>query len=200
MLLLAASRVCQRRPARLVSCLIACAGLLACRAPAESRSEKSSSEKPAAGLAPEAERLQFALPAEFVAVSLRGEGSEALRAPPGATVRTATPGQVEVEAGAEFALEVELQSQLAQLPGAIPGARPVVRESDVVVFEAGGGYWFMTLRELVPEWDESDRRRVVCSSAGAARNGPGVEPRRFPRAAVERMVAACRSLELPRLD
>lgn len=165
--------------------------LLSCRStPAEPEAEKK--------LAAE-ERLQFALPAEFISLELRGEGSETLRVPAGAVVRS-VPGRVEVEAGAEFALEVELPSQLAQLPTAAEGARRVGQESDVAVFESGGGYWFVTLRELVPEWDESERRRVTCSSAGAARKGSGTEPRRFHRTAVERMVAACRSLALPRLE
>jgi hypothetical protein len=126
--------------------------------------------------------------------------SETLRAPAGATVR-ALSDRIEVEGGPEFAVHVELQPQRdAQLPATAPGARRVLQESDVVVFEAGGGYWFVVLRELVPEWDDADRRRVVCSSAGAEPKGSDVVPRRFPRAAVERMVAACRSLALPRLD
>lgn len=183
-----------REPARLALSLLASALVLGCRAPAEPEAEKQ-----VAPLAAEAERLQFALPAEFVALELRGEGSETLRAPTGATVR-AVQGKIEVEGGGEFALEVELQPQLLQLPSAAPGARRVLQESDVVVFEAGGGYWFLLMRELVPEWDESDRRRVLCSSAGAIRKGSDAEPRRFPRSAVERMVAACRSLALPRLD
>lgn len=186
-------RARQRRRASCFIYLAACAGL-ACRTPAEPEAEKR-----VAPLAAEAERLQFVLPADFVSLQLRGEGSESLSAPAGATVRS-LPGRVEVEGGAEFALDVELQPQLPQLPAAAEGARRVMQERDLVVFEAGGGYWFVTLRELVPEWDESDRRRIVCSSAGATQKGSGVEPRRFPRTAVERMVAACRSLALPRLD
>jgi hypothetical protein len=173
--------------------LVACAGLAACRKRAEPEAEQK------APAAVEVERLQFALPAEFAPVELRGEGSETMRAPAGATVRS-QPGRAEVEAGAEFALEVDLQPQQPELPEAPPGARRVMRESDLAVFESGGGYWFVVLRELVPEWDESERRRVVCSSAGAARKGSASEPRRFPRTAVERMVAACRSLALPRLE
>lgn len=191
---LSSSRVRACAPVRLVSCLTAAVFLLACRTPAEAEPEKQ-----VAPLAGEVERLQFALPAEFVPVELRGEGSETLRAPAGATVR-ALPGRLVVEGGPEFAVDVELQPQLAQLPGAGQGERRVMQESDVVVFEAAGGHSFVLLRELVPEWDESDRRRVVCSSAGAAQKGPDVAPRRFSRAAVERMVAACRSLALPRLD
>ncbi|MEY2935175.1 MAG: hypothetical protein RL033_5924 [Pseudomonadota bacterium] len=197
-LTLARAREC--RHARAALLLAVCAALLACRS-------TSADVEKQAPLASESERLQFALPADFVPLELRGEGSELLKAPSGATARAAIPmegqpatGRVDVEAGAEFALEVELQPQPAQLPAVADGARRVVQESDLAVFESGGGYWFVMLRELVPEWDESARRSVSCSSAGATRKRSGSELRRFPRAAVERMVAACRSLTLPRLD
>lgn len=191
---LSISRACQCRNARRIIFLAACAGLLGCRAPAEPEAEKK-----VAPPAAEAERLHFALPAEFVPVELRGEGSETLRAPAAATVRS-LPGRIQVQSGADFAVDIELQPQLSQLPAVAEGARRVMQESDLVVFETGGGYWFLMLRELVPEWDESDRRRILCSSAGAVQKGSAPEPRRFDRAAVERMVAACRSVALPRLD
>jgi hypothetical protein len=177
--------------------LAVCAAPAACRTAAEPEPEKRVA-------LPAEDRLQFSLPASYLPLELRGEGSETLRAPPGATVRTLSDA-VQVEAGADFALEVELSPQRTQLAAlaegaAAGGARRVMQESDVVVFEAAGGYWFVMSRELVPDWDETERRRVACSSAGAARKGALTEPRRFPRAAVERMVAACRSLALPRLE
>jgi hypothetical protein len=194
------ARARERRHARAVLLLAVCSALVACR-------RSSADTEKQAPPASEPERLQFALPADFVPLELRGEGSETLRAPSGATARPVSlaggepeVGRVDVEAGAEFALEVELQPQQAQLPAAADGARRVVQERDLAVFESGGGYWFVTLRELVPEWDETARRNVACSSAGATRKRSGLEQRRFPRAAVERMVAACRSLTLPRLD
>lgn len=178
-----------------VAFALATCAALACRTKAEPELEKQQAP-PAAAV----ERLQFALPAAFAPLELRGEGSETLHAPPGATVRVHS-ARVEVEAGDDFALEIDLQPERSQLPEPPQGARRVQQESDLAVFEAGGGYWFVSSRELVPEWDESARRRVLCSSAGAVQ-GPAAsaEPRRFPRAAVERMVAACRSLALPRLD
>lgn len=189
-------RAGERRQQHAALWLAACACVWSCR----SSTSEPEPQKQAAPLAAEAERLQFALPAEFVPRELRGEGSETMRAPAGAEVRRPAPGRVELEAGAGFALDVEFQPQLSQLPSVPEGARRVMQESDLVVFESGGGYWFLVLRELVPEWDESERRRVACSSAGATRRGSATELRRFPRSAVEQMVAACRSLALPRLD
>jgi hypothetical protein len=192
MIVFTSSRI--RSPRLLPLLLAACAGLSACRKAAAPEAEKK-----VAPLAAEVERLQFALPADFTQVELRGEGSETLRAPAGAAVRS-LPGRAEVVAGADFALEVDLQPRQPELPEPPVGARRVMRESDLVVFESAGSYSFVVLRELVPEWDESERRRIVCSSAGATRIGSTTEPRGFPRAAVERMVAACRSLALPRLE
>jgi hypothetical protein len=189
----------QRRVVRAAWLLAGCAALLACRATPGDPPAVDEARKSPAPLAAPPERLQLTLPAEFVPLELRGEGSETLRAPAGASARS-MPGRVDVEAGAEFALEIEFQPQLSQLPTAADGARPVLLEGDLAVFESAGSYWFVMLRELVPEWDESERRRVACSSAGAARKGAASDHRRFPRAAVERMVAACRSLALPRLE
>jgi hypothetical protein len=171
-------------------------GLVLASLLASCKSSSSESTKGVAPLAPEPERFQFALPRDYAPRELRGEGSETLRAPPDAQVR-AHPTGLSVEAGSDFALEIQFQPALG-LPAGAEGVRRVLSESDLVVFESGGAYWFVVLRELVPEWDESERRRVACSSAGAGT--PAALARRFSRAAVERMVAACRSIELPRLD
>jgi len=162
-----------------------------------------------AQLAPEPERFRFVLPPTYVPKELRGEGSETLLVPPEAQVRSSASG-IAVEAGSDFGLEIQLQSTLAALPVAARGAQRAASEKDVVVFKSGAGYWFLVLRELVPEWDENERRRVVCQSAGSSAGSgsagePAVAPaeapqRLFSRAAVERMVAACRSLDLPRLE
>ena len=149
-----------------------------------------------AQLAPEPERFRFVLPTTYVPRELRGEGSESLLAPPDAQVRSSTNG-ISVEAGSDFALEIQFQPTLLALPVAAEGARRAASENDVVVFKSGAGDWFLVLRELVPEWDENERRRVACGSAGAPAGAP---QRTFSRAAVERMVAACRSLDLPRLE
>jgi len=165
---------------------------------------KSSEKAPAtegAALQAEPVRFQFALPSEYVALELRGEGSETLRAPPDARLER-VDGGFSIEAGSEFALELRLPAPAAAaLPGKLEGATRVVQEPDLVVFESGGGYWFLVDRELVPEWDESDRRRMACGSAGAVAAGQGgARPRVFSRPAIEHMVATCRSVDLPRLE
>jgi len=165
---------------------------------------KSAEKAPAtegAALHAEPVRFQFALPSEYVALELRGEGSETLRAPPDARLER-VDGGFRIEAGSEFALELRLPAPAAaELPSKLEGATRVVQEPDLVVFEAGGGYWFLVHRELVPEWDESDRRRMACGSAGAIAAGHGgAKPRVFSRPAIEHMVATCRSIDLPRLE
>ncbi|HKO94883.1 MAG TPA: hypothetical protein VJU61_27205, partial [Polyangiaceae bacterium] len=131
-------------------------------------------------MAAEPVRFQFALPSEYVPLQLRGEGSETLRAPADARLTRVGDG-FHVEVGSEFAIELRLPAPpAAELPGKLEGATRVVQEPDLVVFESHGGYWFAVFRELVPEWDESDRRRVACGSAGALAAGQGgVAPRVF---------------------
>lgn len=146
-------------------------------------------------LAAEPESFRFVVPLTYLPHELRGEGSERVLAPRDAQVSAAAQG-IRVEAGNDFALQIQFQPSLASLPSSAPGAQRVAAENDVAVFKSAEGYWFVALRELVPEWDESERRRVACASAGALSG----EPRRFSHAAVERMVAACRSLELPSLE
>jgi hypothetical protein len=154
-----------------------------------------------AQLAAEPERFSFVLPTAYVPHELRGEGSETLLAPPDAQVRSG-PSGVSVEAGSDFALQIQFEPELSALPVAAAGMQRAASEKDVVVFKSSAGYSFVALRELVPEWDENDRRRVACSSAGSpgAPGGARGEQRHFARAAVERMVAACRSLDLPHLE
>ena len=192
-----------RFPVPLVFATALLAILVGCKA---SRSEPSSTAgsgnpppgNPAVPLAAEPEHFRFVVPPAYLPHELRGEGSEKLLAPADAQIQTGESG-IRVESGTDFALEIQFQPRLTALPAAVEGAQRVASESDVVVFQSGDGYWFLVLRELVPEWDENARRRVACGSAGAlaARTGPD---RRFSRAAVERMVGACRSLELPRLE
>lgn len=174
---------------RLAAVLVA--GGLACKSsPAEPTAEKSRASEPP--------RFSFELPKEFRAIELRGEGSESISAPAGATV-VATEAGVRVENGADFSLEIrERAPELRELVAKIPSERRRLEQSDLVVFETKGGYAFISTRELVPEWDESDRRRFACGSAGAAADG--AETRGFTREAAQDMVAACRTLELPRLE
>jgi len=165
---------------------------------------KGAEKAPASESAPlsaEPARFQFALPGEYVQLELRGEGSETLRVPADARLER-VDGGFSIEAGSDFALELRMPAPAAaELPGTVPGARRVVQEPDLVVFESGGAYWFVVSRELVPEWDETDRRRVACGSAGAlAAGASGGKPRLFSRPAIEHMVATCRSLNLPRLE
>ena len=154
----------------------------------------------AAQLAAEPEPFRFVVPLAYLPHELRGEGSERVLAPRDAQVLAAGAHGIRVEAGNDFALQIQFQPSLTSLPASVAGAQRVAAESDVAVFKSADGYWFVALRELVPEWDESERRRVACGSAGALDPAGSGERRRFTHAAVERMVAACRSLELPSLE
>lgn len=176
-------------------CLVVAAAALwlaACRSSAAPERTAPSSEP---------ERFGFALPSSFEKLELRGEGSELLRAPPGARVTRSDKG-FDVAAGDDFALSiVENAAPLRELAPA--SVARVFSEPDVVVFKSErGGYSFVVVRELVPEWDDGARQRFACGSAGGAVSGvaTGAAVRGFSKAAVETMVAACRSLELPALQ
>jgi hypothetical protein len=157
----------------------------------ESRNAAAASAKP--------EAFSFVLPADYVPLELRGEGSERIRVPPGTTLGRAGEAFT-LEAGPEFALQVEPSSPpLSELRASLSGAKVVFEGDDLLIVEQGGGHAFVVVRELVPEWDESDRRRLSCSSAGF-KAGSGKSPRPFGRAAIDRMVAACQSLDLPTLE
>jgi hypothetical protein len=175
---------------------------------------KSPEREPAPSAAPAAEPMNFsfALPSHYTTVELSGEGSETLRAPPGARVTRGERG-ARVEAGPDFAIEIAHHPKpLAEMKAAIEPARRRLEENDLVVFavptgnaptgNVAGGLAFVSVRELVPEWDENDRRQFACSSVGAtAAPAPNsAEVRAFSKAAVQEMVAACRTLELPRLE
>ncbi len=165
---------------------------------------KSPEREPAPSTAPAAEPLHFtfALPGHYTTLELSGEGSESLRAPPGARVMH-IEGGTRVEAGPDFAIEIRAHAKpLAELKSAIEPARRELEENDLVVFSAPGGHAFVSVRELVPEWDENDRRQFSCNSmgAGAVPAPNGAEVRVFSKTAVQDMVAACRTLELPRLE
>jgi hypothetical protein len=168
---------------------------MACRRTPTEPATKAASEP--------AEHFTFALPPDDGPIELRGEGSERLRAPFGAAVEQNAGGVVRVWQGKDFAIDVRFRAlapaELAAIGG---GSPPVLREKDLSVFKSGQGYWFVISRELVPEWDENERRTVTCSSAGALapERNDQAERRNFPRSALEHMVAACRTLELPRLD
>ncbi|HTV19850.1 MAG TPA: hypothetical protein VMG12_14295 [Polyangiaceae bacterium] len=165
---------------------------LACRSTAEPERTAPSSEP---------ERFSFVLPGHFEKLELRGEGSEMLRAPAGARV-TASDKGFYVAAGEDFALSiVENAPPLREL--APSSVARVFSESDIAVFKSErGSYSFVVVRELVPEWDDGARQRFACGSAGGAVSGAATsaDVRGFSKAAVEAMVAACRSLALPALE
>lgn len=185
------SKVASALSYTLLGCIVV--GVTAC---------KSSGGDATPAPAPEPPRFNFAVPLAYTPVELSGEGSETLRAPPGARVTRVEAG-VRVEAGPDFAIEIGTHAKpLAELATPIEAARRRVDESDLIVFDVASGYAFVSVRELVPEWDENDRRRFSCSSAGvgAAPSLGGADVRGFSKTAVQDMVAACRTLELPRLE
>ena len=142
------------------------------------------------------------LPNGFELVQLRGEGSERMRAPSGASVVRTARGFL-VEAGPEFAVEVVPDAPPISELVTPAGVSRVLSADDVRVFELPAGeYSFVVVRELVPEWDEERRHRLACGSAGGGVSGadPRADRRGFPKAAAQVMVAACRTLELPKLE
>jgi hypothetical protein len=112
---------------------------------------------------------------------------------------TRTARGFSVDGGGDFELEVVSHGSTLD---EVSGALRVLSESDLNVFKSEQGYSFVVLRELVPEWDDSERQRFACGSAGGAVSGASTSAslRGFSKVAVEHMVASCRTLELPRLD
>ena len=148
------------------------------------------------------ESFSFALTPEFVFVQLRGEGSERMRAPSGAHVERSASG-FRVEAGPDFAVEVVPNGPALSELGEPAGVSRVLSEPDVAIFKLPDGtYSFVVVRELVPEWDETERQKFACGSAGGLVSGapPRADKRGFSKPATQTMVAACRTLELPALE
>jgi hypothetical protein len=149
------------------------------------------------------EEFRFELPVNYLTVELRGEGSEHMRAPAGAAV-SRIDGGFRVEAGPEFSVDVlpEAPALTSDL-GVTQGVARVLSEPDLVVLRAeSAGYSFVLSRELVPEWDEDRRQNVWCGSSGGAvsRAATRADGRHFSKEAIQNMVAACRTLALPRLE
>jgi hypothetical protein len=181
---------------RWVSCPLIAAALGACLVACRSR---SAPERAAPSSEPE--RFSFALPSSYEKLELRGEGSETLRAPLGARVTRSDKG-FNIEAADDFALTVVSNAPALQELAPASVAR-VFSEADLAVFKSEQGrYSFVVVRELVPEWDDSMRQRFACGSAGGAVSGSATAAavRGFAKGATEQMVAACRSLELPKLE
>jgi hypothetical protein len=179
-----------------VSCFLAAAG---CKASSGEGGEKAGA---AGALASEPVQFRFQLPADYVPLSLRGEGSETLRAPASAT-SSPIEGGFRIEASSEFVFEVRFQSPpLAILAAPFAAPTRVFEDKETLVFQNGTGFGFLVMRELVPEWDESERQRIACTSPGVRLDGasPPAEAASLSRSAIEAMVAACKSLELPKLE
>jgi hypothetical protein len=149
------------------------------------------------------EVFRFKVPDNYLTVELRGEGSETMRAPAGATV-SRIDGGFRVEAGPDFSVDVLPDAPaLSRDVGVTPGVARVLSEPDLVVLRSErGGYSFVLSRELVPEWDDDRRQKLWCGSSGGAvsRAATRADGRDFSKEATQIMVAACRTLELPRLE
>jgi hypothetical protein len=170
------------------------------------RAEPEASGTSSGALKSEPELFSFQLPSEYSRLELHGEGSETLSVPSNAKLSPVEAGY-RIDAGPDFAIEVRPQAPpLADLAARLSPREPVFKEPDLAIFKGGAGYQFVAVVERVPEWDETDSRRFSCESAhGAGSNAASaVAPRAdsavYSRAAVQNMVAACRSLQLPRLE
>ncbi len=86
---------------------------------------------------------------------------------------------------------------LAVLVAGLPKQAVALRTDDAVLVRQGDGFAFAVVRELVPEWDETDRRHLSCSSPGLLE---GSATQTTSKRAASAMVAACRTLSLPTLD
>lgn len=162
----------------------------------------AASESTTAAPRAEPERFSFSLPSEYASLELSGEGSEALKAPPGAAAHRAD-GRISIDAGPDFALDVSPDAPpLEELLRGAGAQERALEERDLVIFKSPAGYAFVMVRDLVPEWDENQPQRFSCTSRGAAFGGaaPRADMSRFSHDAVQKMVAACRTLQLPKLE
>lgn len=127
---------------------------------------------------------------------LRGVGSESLLAPEGATV-SERPGGVQVTHGA-FSLAVGFDAPaFGELLGSLAPRSIAYRDDSTLVVQIRDGFAAAVVVERSPEWEPSDVRRMLCATEGWE---PGQAPTRgVPREAVQAAVAACHSLQLPRL-
>ena len=178
-------------PTRLILTLSLIAAGAGCEADAAPEPVAARSEQAAAtfGVAP----LTDLQPLE-----LRGEGSEFLRAPADARVRPLPAGAVRVEGGNRYRIQVGWESPaLAVLAAGLPKEDIVLRSDDAVLVRSGSGFAFAVVRELVPEWDESDRRRISCSTPDLLSAPERVQP--VSREQASLLVAACRTMSLPSL-
>lgn len=174
--------------------MVGCLLINACRRQEEIHVDKAAAARESS--------FDVSLPSGFELVQLRGEGSERLRAPSGARVERTARGFL-VEAGPDFAVEVVPDAAAITELVTPPGVSRVSSADDVRVYESPEGeYSFVLVRELVPEWDEELRLRFACGSAGGGVSGADTraDRRGFSKAAAQVMVAACRTLELPKLE
>lgn len=146
----------------------------------------------------EPRKFKFDLPPAHTRLWLRGEGSEQLLAPPGARVDKKGE-QFLVNASKSFQLVVRTTSDpLNNIERRLNLFKTVLRADDTLIVQNESGFAFVVVRELVPEWDESDRRRLSCSSAGLLEGHAPFTT--YAQKEIEAMVATCRSLALPSLD
>lgn len=179
-------------------CLVALATMPGCKESGGAATTESMAAAPKA----EPERFSFNLPSEYTLLELSGEGSETLSAPPGASAQRAD-GRISIDKGPEFAIDVRAESpSLAELASGVGTGERVLEERDLIIFKSPAGHAFVMVRELVPEWDENQPQRFACTSRGAALGGaaPRADMPQFSPSAVQNMVAACRTLQLPKLE
>lgn len=130
-------------------------------------------------------------------IELRGEGSESLMAPRGAALSVARD-EVSVSHEA-FSLRLSFSSPpLRELLGPLPSRSVVYRDDSTLIAQIGDQFAAAVVVERAPEWDPSDARRLLCTTAGweAGR----LPTSGLPRDSVQAAVAACHTLQLPSLQ
>lgn len=138
------------------------------------------------------------VPPTYQPVVLRGVGSEFIKAPPQTVVRQ-EQGKFLIAGGAGFELRVQTAAPSVKALALRFEKRSIVLQADdALILKEKDGYAFVVIRQLVPEWDESDRRQYSCFTPGLLTEG--VPLTTFAASEVGTMVAACRTLSLPVLE
>ena len=164
-------------------------------APAET---KAPDPKPPADPPPKPRAAFPELPPDAVSLELDMLGGK-LKVPKGAKTGRNINGWQEIAAGKNFKLVV--REHLDGLDAArkeLGEVTYVVEEPDTLVYENGGAFGFVAVVEAKgpPELEGEADRTFECRAGTAMEWAVSKSAKGFPRAAVDAMVSACRSLTI----